>query len=112
VYARVRRAVLVEDKSGRAAAREFRLARPADRKFLGFSLTSARKPKRRVAAKALLRFKRKVRERTGRTGVSVSSKGRGSCPAACLAGRATTASRRRPRCWRGRINGYGNGCGP
>jgi RNA-directed DNA polymerase len=48
------------------------VARPADRKFLGFSLTRAREPKRRIAAKSLLRFKRKVRELTRRTrGISI-----------------------------------------
>ena len=48
------------------------VARPADRKFLGFSLTRAREPKRRIAVKALMRFKRKVRELTGRTrGIAV-----------------------------------------
>ena len=48
------------------------VARPADRKFLGFSLTRARQPKRRIAAKPLLRFKAKVRELTGRTrGISI-----------------------------------------
>ena len=48
------------------------VARPAERKFLGFSLTYARQPKRRIAAKALLRFKQKVRELTSRTrGISV-----------------------------------------
>jgi RNA-directed DNA polymerase len=41
--------------------------RPARRKFLGFSLTSERKPRRRVAAKSVLRFKRKVREMTARS---------------------------------------------
>ena len=43
------------------------VARPAERKFLGFSFTDAEEPKRRIAAKALLRFKRKVRELTVRT---------------------------------------------
>jgi RNA-directed DNA polymerase len=48
------------------------VARPVDRKFLGFSFTGARKPKRRIAAKALMRFKQKVRELTGRTrGISI-----------------------------------------
>jgi RNA-directed DNA polymerase len=48
------------------------VARPVERKFLGFSFTGAREPKRRIAAKVLLRFKRKVRELTGRTrGVSI-----------------------------------------
>jgi RNA-directed DNA polymerase len=49
------------------------VARPAERKFLGFSLTRAREPKRRIAAKSLVRFKRRVRELTGRTrGISIA----------------------------------------
>jgi RNA-directed DNA polymerase len=48
------------------------VARPVERKFLGFSFTNAREPKRRIADKALVRFKRKVRGLTGRTrGVSI-----------------------------------------
>ena len=43
------------------------VARPVDRKFLGFSFTGAREPKRRIAAKAIVRFKQKVRELTSRT---------------------------------------------
>jgi RNA-directed DNA polymerase len=45
------------------------VARPVERKFLGFSFTAAKEPKRRIASKALVRFKRKVRELTGRTRV-------------------------------------------
>ena len=49
------------------------VARPAERKFLGFSFTSERQPKRRIAPKALQRFKARVRELTGRTrGVSLA----------------------------------------
>ena len=48
------------------------VARPWERKFLGFSFTANREPKRRLAPKAVLRFKAKVRELTRRTrGVSV-----------------------------------------
>ncbi len=48
------------------------VARSAERKFLGFSFTKAREPKRRIAAKAVVRFKQKVRELTGRTrGISL-----------------------------------------
>src|SRR6516225_1292776 len=48
------------------------LARPWERKFLGFSFTANREPKRRIAPKAVLRFKEKVRELTRRTrGVSI-----------------------------------------
>src|SRR5919109_1460458 len=48
------------------------VARPWERKFLGFSFTANREPKRRIAPKAVLRFKAKVREVTRRTrGVNV-----------------------------------------
>ena len=48
------------------------VARPWERKFLGFSFTWDREPRRRVAPKAVLRFKGRVRELTSRTkGVSV-----------------------------------------
>src|SRR5881628_479934 len=48
------------------------VARPWERKFLGFSFTANREPKRRIAPKAVIRFKEKVRELTRRTrGVSV-----------------------------------------
>jgi RNA-directed DNA polymerase len=48
------------------------VARPWERKFLGFSFTANREPKRRIAPKAVLRFKAKVRELTQRTrGVKV-----------------------------------------
>ena len=48
------------------------VARPAERKFLGFSFTSRKQPKRRIAPKALARCKQRIRELTRRTrGVSV-----------------------------------------
>jgi RNA-directed DNA polymerase len=48
------------------------VARPWERKFLGFSFTSGREPKRRIAPKAIERFKERVRELTARTrGVSM-----------------------------------------
>ena len=43
------------------------VARPQERKFLGFSFTGGAKPKRRIAPKALLRCKQRVRELTRRT---------------------------------------------
>jgi RNA-directed DNA polymerase len=42
------------------------VARPATRKFLGFSFTSGREPKRRIAPKALDRLKDRIREITQR----------------------------------------------
>jgi RNA-directed DNA polymerase len=48
------------------------VAEPRKRKFLGFSFTADREPKRRIAPKAILRFKERIRELTQRTrGVSV-----------------------------------------
>jgi len=48
------------------------VARPQERKFLGFSFTYGAKAKRRIAPKALLRCKQRVRELTRRTqGVSL-----------------------------------------
>ena len=50
------------------------VARPGERKFLGFSFTWQRDPKRRIAPKAIARFKQRVRELTRRTrGVSVET---------------------------------------
>jgi RNA-directed DNA polymerase len=48
------------------------VARPGHRKFLGFSFTSEREPRRRIASKAIARFKERVREQTQRTrGISL-----------------------------------------
>lgn len=48
------------------------VARPWERKFLGFSFTNRRAPKRRIAPQAIGRFKERVRAITRRTrGVSV-----------------------------------------
>jgi RNA-directed DNA polymerase len=48
------------------------VARPQARKFLGFSFTGGKEPKRRIAPQALARCKRKLRELTRRTrGISV-----------------------------------------
>jgi RNA-directed DNA polymerase len=48
------------------------VAEPWERKFLGFSFTSSESPKRRIAPKAVKRFKERVRELTSRTrGISI-----------------------------------------
>jgi len=48
------------------------VARPWERKFLGFSFTNGKQPRRRIAPKAVLRFKERIRELTSRTrGVSI-----------------------------------------
>jgi RNA-directed DNA polymerase len=43
------------------------VARPEERKFLGFSFSRHKEPKRRIAPKVLLRYKQKIRELTQRT---------------------------------------------
>jgi RNA-directed DNA polymerase len=43
------------------------VARPSARKFLGFSFTSGKEPRRRIAPQAITRFKARVRELTRRT---------------------------------------------
>ena len=43
------------------------VAKPSERKFLGFSFTSEDRPKRRIAPQAIERFKAKVRELTAGT---------------------------------------------
>ncbi len=48
------------------------VAEPWERKFLGFSFTNSASPKRRIAPKAVKRFKERVRELTRRTrGISI-----------------------------------------
>jgi RNA-directed DNA polymerase len=48
------------------------VARPATRKFLGFSFSNNKEPKRRISPRALLRCKQKIRELTRRTrGISL-----------------------------------------
>ena len=43
------------------------VARPGQRKFLGFSFTGEREPRRRIAPKAIARFQERIREQTRRT---------------------------------------------
>jgi hypothetical protein len=51
------------------------VARPQERKFLGFSFTYGAEPKRRITPKALLRCKQRVRELTRRTqGISLEQR--------------------------------------
>jgi len=57
------------------------VARPWERKFLGFSFTWNREPKRRIAPKAVERFKQRVRELTCRTkGISIERRAEGLAP--------------------------------
>jgi len=48
------------------------VARPGQRKFLGFSFTGGREPRRRIATQAIARFKERIREQARRTrGISL-----------------------------------------
>jgi RNA-directed DNA polymerase len=80
IYVRIRRAgervmralCFHRDCAAKVNQQKSAVARPWERKFLGFSFTWNREPKRRIAPKAVLRFKQRVRELTRRTrGVSI-----------------------------------------
>jgi len=88
------------------------VARPQERKFLGFSFTRGTEPKRRIAPKALIRCKQRVLELTRRTrGISLEQMTKEL--ARYLRGwKATSATARHPRCCKGWINGFGAGCDP
>ncbi len=100
------------------------VARPGERKFLGFSFTWQRDPKRRIAPKAIARFKQRVRELTRRNrGVSVETMaeqlGRyltgwrgyfGFCQTPSVMQRLDRWLRRRLRWWSG-SSGNIRGCG-
>ena len=74
------------------------VARPQERKFLGFSFTWNRQPKRRLAPKAKERLKQRVRELTWRTrGVSLEERV-GELATYLRDGEAISASARRPGC--------------
>src|SRR6266446_10602292 len=48
------------------------VARPRKRKLLGFSFTGEREPRRRIAPKAIARFKERIREQTrGNRSISI-----------------------------------------
>src|ERR1700735_3858283 len=54
------------------------VAQPRQRKFLGFSFTSEREPRRRIAPKAIARFKERIREQTrGTRAISLKQRGGG-----------------------------------
>lgn len=51
------------------------VAQPRERKFLGFSFTGGKQARRRIAPKAILRFKARIRELTSRTrGISMEQR--------------------------------------
>src|SRR5260370_20731718 len=85
------------------------VARPQERKFVGFSFSNGKEPKRRIAPKALLRCKQRVRELTRRTrGISLQQMTK-ELATYYEDGRVTSASARRLRCCTGWKNGSGAG---
>jgi RNA-directed DNA polymerase len=76
------------------------VARPWERKFLGFSFTSAGITKRRIAPKAVGRFKERIRELTSRTrGVSTERMAE-ELAGIFGAGSVISGSVKRLRCWK------------
>jgi RNA-directed DNA polymerase len=91
------------------------VARPWQRKFLGFSFTSERKPRRRIAPKAIVRFKERIREQTHRTrGISLTQMVK-ELATYLRDGSDTSATVKRPRCCKVLNRGYavdsGRWCG-
>ena len=84
------------------------VARPQERKFLGFSVTYGPEVKRVIAPKALDRFKRRIREITRRAkGVSIKTT-IAVLASYMRAGAAISVSARRLRRWS--ISPVGSGC--
>src|SRR5271165_3703533 len=82
------------------------VARPGQRKFLGFSFTGEREPRRRIAPKAIARFKERIREQTRRTrGNSVRQMVQEIATYLCGCS-GTLATVKRPRCWNVLKRGY------
>lgn len=88
------------------------VAKPSARKFLGFSFTGGKEPRRRIAPQAIARFKARVRGLTrrsrGRSLVQISKE----LSTFLVGWRGTSASAKlRRRCARS-TSGSGGGCAP
>jgi RNA-directed DNA polymerase len=83
------------------------VARPQERKFLGFSFTAGSEVKRVIAPKALDRFKQRIRETTRRAkGVSIQTTIEELAPYMRV-GEAILASVKRLQCWCRSLAGFG-----
>ncbi len=58
--------IQVLSKSGQVNTQKSAVARPWQRSFLGFTVTDEPQPRRRIAGKAVARFKHRVRDLTRR----------------------------------------------
>ena len=83
------------------------VARPWERKFLGFSFTNGRQPKRRIAPKAKSRFEARVRILTQALNSWYQHRDHGSRARAATfrVGKATSASAKPRPCWTVSISG-------
>src|SRR5215472_18344835 len=83
------------------------VARPWERKFVGFSFTGEAAPRRGIAPKALARHKKRVRERTRRTrGISIEEMA-AELGSYLRDGTATLARAKLRRCGKSWISGPG-----
>jgi len=88
------------------------VARPQERKFLGFSFSAGPEVKRVIAPKALDRFKRRIREITRRAkSVSIETTMRELAPYICGVGVAISASVKRLRYCSPSLVGFDCGLG-
>ena len=74
------------------------VARPQERKFLGFSFTAGPDIKRTIAPKSLERFKRRIRRSRDGPRASASRRQWKNWSRTCGAGAAISAFAKRPRC--------------
>ena len=88
------------------------VARPVKRKFLGFSFTKGKQPRRRIAPQSLARFRSRVRELTRGPEARASRRSSRSYPSTSSGGAATSASARPRRCCANLTSGPGDGCAP
>jgi integrase len=91
------------------------VTRPWQRKFLGFSFTGEQEPRRRIAPKAIARFKQRIREQTRRTrGISLAQMVK-EIATYLRDGSGTSATVKRLRCCKALNLGYaadfGRWCG-
>ena len=88
------------------------VAKPSIRKFLGFSFTGGKQPRRRIAPQAIDRFKAKVRELTRRTGGRSLSQVAKELSCYLIDGAPTSASAKPLQSCATLTSGSGGGCAP
>src|ERR1700677_3117224 len=82
------------------------VAQPGQRKFLGFSFTGEREPRRRIAPKAIARFKERIRGQSQRTrGISLTQMVK-DLTTYLVAGLSTSATAKRLRCCKALKSGF------